>query len=55
VNVLVEVRDDKEQPAGVRIRAADIILSRLYDLKQIHDFEQRINALEQRANEQTHR
>lgn len=40
-----------DKPIHIRLRAADIYLGKLLMLRQMVDFEQRLLALEQRANE----
>ena len=43
---LEQAMGDRDATAGQRIRAADIVLSRLLQLRQLVDLEQRIQALE---------
>ena len=47
VDTLRATMGDKTATASAKVRAADLVLSRLFDLKQLHDFEQRIAALEE--------
>lgn len=44
--VLGRIMDDSSVPAGVRVRAADAILARLLQLKELMQLEQRLHALE---------
>jgi len=44
--VLQETLDDQTSPAGVRVRAADIVLSRILQLRELVDWDQRLKALE---------
>ena len=45
----------EDKPIHIRLRAADIYLGKLLLLRQMVDFEQRLMALEQQANEVTQR
>ena len=47
VDVLVEIMNDKNVPPGVRVRAADCILSRSMDTTKIEALELRISQLEE--------
>ena len=49
VSTLSQALEDTETPAGVKIRAADIILSRLLQLRELSDLEARVAALEERT------
>lgn len=49
VETLRAAMADQNASQSTKIRAADICLARLFDLKQLHDFEQRIAALEAQA------
>lgn len=50
VNVLTDTMKDEAATDGARLRAADVMLSRLVALKQTVDFETRLVALETRTN-----
>ena len=50
VDTLGAAMSDGESSYGVKIRAADIVLSRLVTLKELHDLETRIAALEAKGN-----
>jgi hypothetical protein len=43
----------EDKPIHIRLRATDIYLGKLLQLRQMVDFEQRLLALEERANEVT--
>jgi len=43
--------DDMEIPASVRLKAADTVLARLLQLRELVDFEQRLSGLEQRMEQ----
>ena len=47
VDVLVQIMKDKSVPPGVRVRAADCILSRSMDTTKIEALELRISQLEE--------
>ena len=52
VKVLNEAMTNPEMPAALRIRAADIIISRIIDIKEMIDFEGRLAELEKAIAEQ---
>jgi hypothetical protein len=45
-DVLVEVMNDTEAASSVRVRAADILLSRMLQLHEVIDLEERVSRLE---------
>ena len=47
VDVLVEIMNDRETASGIRVRAADCILSRAIDTTKIESLETRISELEE--------
>lgn len=49
-DVLVEIRDDPDTPAHVRLRAVEIIESTLRSWREFSDFEERLTALEAQIN-----
>mgnify|MGYP001434155531 CR=1 FL=1 len=46
VKTLEGIINDQRQPASLRLRAADIIISRILDVKELLEFEDRLAALE---------
>ena len=50
-DVLESEMADQETPASVRVRAADIVLSRLLNLKELCDLEARISKLEEEVKQ----
>ena len=46
VDVLQTAMADEDTTTGAKLRAADIALGRLLSLRELHDFEQRLAALE---------
>lgn len=52
VEVLEETLDDPEAPAAVRVRAADAVLTKLLQIRDAVDLDERLTALEAAAQEQ---
>ncbi len=50
VNTLDGAMSDEDTPTGARIRAADIVLSRLLQLRELVTLEERVSALEALSN-----
>lgn len=48
VQVLIEVADDKDSPASVRVSASKAILDSTIKLTELYSFEQRLSELESR-------
>ena len=51
VTVLQKTLEDPNTPAYARIRAADIVIGRMLQIREITDFERRISELEEKVNE----
>lgn len=51
ITILQKTMEDPNTPAYSRIRAADIVIGRMLQIREITDFEKRISALEEKANE----
>jgi len=49
VETLEETMSDKNQPAAVRVRAADIVTNRLLTMRESVEFEARLAELEKQA------
>ena len=52
VNTLDDAMSDKDAATGAKIRAADIVLARLLQLRELVTLEERVTALEGKSNEQ---
>ena len=52
VEVLAETMDDPEAPAAVGVRAADAVLTKLLQIRETVDMDERLTALEAAAVEQ---
>ena len=50
VDTLREVMTDKEASAGTRVQAANIVLSRLLDLRELNELETRLQRIEKELN-----
>ena len=50
VDTLREVMTDKEAAAGTRVQAANIALSRLLDLRELQELEDRLQKIERELN-----
>lgn len=52
IDALIDVLNDTEAPPAPRVSAANVSLSQLFKVRELHDLEQRIARLEQ-INDQT--
>jgi glutamine synthetase type III len=50
VDTLREIMSDKSVTAGTRVQAANIVLSRLLDLRELQEFELRLRRIEEKLN-----
>ncbi|MFC1464181.1 MAG: phBC6A51 family helix-turn-helix protein [Candidatus Brachytrichaceae bacterium NZ_4S206] len=48
VDALEAVLQGERVPVGAKIRAADVVLARLLQLREMHEFERRLRALEEK-------